>query len=201
MTSEQTGNFTDPAAFSSNNVASLDILSINDATLFDIEQCRTIVDSCIAELWLPTSSAANTSALHTSKRQKLRGDVEGFPFLNIRDVTKNANTTTYDFNLIGIIDQDFPQVFSYSEGDFYNWHIDLSVAAPSRKLTFIINLSDPAECEGGELEFLNVDTSQSNTSAQGHCLVFPSYTPYRITPVSKGHKHVIIGHVHGAVFK
>lgn len=182
------------------NTASLEIVSISKSELFNSDQCQEILDSCIEELWL-RSTVIGSSELHSSRRQKLRGDVQGFPFLNIRDVTKAANATIYDFNLIGIIDQDYPQVFKYSEGDFYNWHIDLNPIAPSRKLTFIINLSGNNACDGGNIEFLNTDTSGVNVSEHGDCLIFPSFTPYRITPVTKGTKYIIIGHVHGNIFK
>lgn len=197
--SEGTENFTD-AAESIQKTASLEITSINKTELFTKDQCKEILDSCIEELWLPLSVAGQEN-FHSARRQKLRGDIQGFPFLDIRTVTKGANDNIYDFNLLGIIDQDFPQVFKYSENCFYNWHSDLNVIAPSRKLTFIINLNDPSEYEGGDIEFLNVDTSTANISEQGFCLVFPSYTTYRITPVTKGSKNVIIGHVHGAIFK
>jgi len=189
-------SFTDP----SENTASLEIVSINKSELFDNNQCQEILNSCIEELWLK-STVVGSSELHSSRRQKLRGDVQAFPFLNIRDVTKLANTKIYDFNLLGIIDQDYPQIFKYSEGDFYNWHIDLNPLAPSRKLTFIINLSTNDSYEGGNIEFLNTDTGGVDVSEQGSCLIFPSYTPYRITPVTKGIKYIIIGHVHGNIFK
>lgn len=189
-------SFTDP----SENTASLEIVSINKSELFDNNQCQEILNSCIEELWLK-STVVGSSELHSSRRQKLRGDVQAFPFLNIRDVTKLANTKIYDFNLLGIIDQDYPQIFKYNEGDFYNWHIDLNPLAPSRKLTFIINLSTSDSYEGGNIEFLNTDTSGVDVSEQGSCLIFPSFTPYRITPVTKGVKYIIIGHVHGNIFK
>jgi PKHD-type hydroxylase len=184
----------------SENKASLEIVSINKSELFNNNQCQEILDSCIEELWLKATVVGSTE-LHASRRQKLRGDVQAFPFIEIRDVTKLANTKIYDFNLLGIIDQDYPQVFKYSEGDFYNWHIDLNPFAPSRKLTFVINLSSDDSCEGGNLEFLNTDTSSVNVSEQGSCLIFPAFTPYRITPVTKGTKYFIIGHVHGTIFK
>lgn len=184
----------------SENTASLEIVSISKSELFNSDQCKEILDSCIEELWL-RSTVVGSSELHSSRRQKLRGDVQAFPFLNIRDVTKAANSAVYNFDLLGIIDQDYPQVFKYSEEDFYNWHIDLNPLAPSRKLTFIINLTDSDSYEGGNIEFLNTDTSSVNISEHGSCLVFPSFTPYRITPVTKGTKYIIIGHVHGTIFK
>ena len=193
-------NFTDAAASDSITAASLEIVSINKSSLFTAQDCRDILLTCVEELWLPTT-VIGSKKIHVGKRQKLRGDTAGFPFLNIRDVTKAANTNIYDFSLLGIIDQDFPQVFKYSEGDFYDMHIDINSMAVSRKITFLINLSDSAEYEGGKIEFLNIDVDPQVINEQGSCLIFPSFVPYRITPVTKGTMHLLVGHVHGALFK
>ena len=193
-------SFTDAATFASPKMASLDIVSINKSDLFTTEECESVLTSCIDELWLP-STVVGTQDFHQSRRQKLRGDVVGFPFLNIREVTKNANSTIFDFNLLGIIDQDYPQVFKYSETDFYKMHIELTPMAPSRKITFIINLSDPSSYDGGDIEFLNISADPELLRERGSCLVFPSYLPYCIHPVTRGSKHIIVGHVHGAMFK
>ena len=80
-------------------------------------------------------------------------------------------------------------------------HIDINSMAVSRKITFLINLSDPSEYEGGQIEFLNVDIDPQIISEQGSCLIFPSFMPYSISPVSRGTKHILVGHVHGALFK
>lgn len=196
---EQTDSFTELAEFT-NKTASLDIVSINKSSLFSKEECQQILNSSIEELWLP-ARVIGDGKLHVGRRQKVRGDVTGFPFMNIRSVTKKANDEIYDFNLLGIIDQDFPQVFKYSEKEYYDWHFDLNIMMPSRKITFIINLTDPAEYQGGAIEFLNIDTADSNIDEQGSCLIFPSYIPYRINPIKKGIKHILVGHIHGALFK
>lgn len=193
-------SFTDAASALTTKIASLEITSINKSELFSKDQCEAVLKNCIEELWLP-SKVVGSVDLHKSSRQKLRGNVEGFPFMEIRDVTKNANDSIYDFNLLGIIDQDYPQVFKYNEKDYYNWHIEITPVAPSRKLTFVINLTDTSEYEGGEIEFLNIDTTNANINEQGSCLIFPSFVPYKINPVTKGTAHFIIGHVHGALFR
>lgn len=193
-------NFTDAAIDAAKKTASLEIMSINKSDLFSTEDCKDILSTCVEELWLQ-STVIGDSNLHQSKRQKLRGDTAGFPFLNIREVTKGANDEIYDFSLLGIIDQDFPQVFKYSEGDYYKMHLELNPMAPSRKITFIINLNDPNEYEGGDIEFLNINADSSLLKEQGSCLIFPSYIPYSITPITKGNKYVLVGHIHGALFK
>lgn len=193
--------FTQPeTASSSMKLASLEILSLNKASLFTSEECDLIVENCLDDLWLPARVVGNES-LHKANRQKLRGEPDGFPFDNIRTITKQANDEIYDFRLLGIIDQDFPQVYRYSEGESYNWHLDLSPMATTRKISFIVNLSDPESYEGGDIEFLNTDTSQAGLRDQGAILIFPSFLPYRITEVTKGHKHLISGCIHGAVFR
>ena len=79
--------------------------------------------------------------------------------------------------------------------------MELNPVAPSRKISFIINLSDPAEYEGGDISFLNIDSEPSVLNVQGSCIIFPSYMPYSISPVTTGTKKIIVGHVHGAIFK
>jgi PKHD-type hydroxylase len=199
-TTDSDSNFTNPSFMQTSKMASLDILSINKSELFSSEESTQILQSCIEELWLPVSVIGNEK-LHSGKRQRLRGAIEGFPFEPIRVLTKMANDEIYDFKLLGIIDQDFPQVFKYVEHDFYDWHIELNPMAPSRKITFIINLSNKLDYDGGDIEFLNSDTSTDELSKQGSCLIFPSFMPYKITPVTRGAKHIIVGHIHGAVFR
>ena len=194
-------NFTQAETSSTSmKLATLDLLSLNQANLFSKDECNLIIGSLLDDLWLP-SRVVGEETLHKSKRQKLRGEPDGFPFNNIRTVTKQANDEIYDFKLLGIIDQDFPQVYRYEQGDYYNLHIDISPMATTRKITFIINLSDPTEYEGGEIKFLNTDTSAANLNEQGSILIFPSFLPYEITEVTKGQKDIIIGCIHGAVFR
>jgi PKHD-type hydroxylase len=194
-------NFTQAQSSSTSmKLATLDILSLNKASLFSADECDLIIKSCLEDLWLP-SRVVGEDSLHKSKRQKLRGEPDGFPFDNIRTVTKQANDEIYDFRLLGIIDQDFPQIFRYETGDYYDLHIDLSPMATTRKISFIVNLSDPTTYEGGNIEFLNTDTSDANLNEQGSILIFPSFLPYKISEVTKGHKDIIVGCIHGAVFR
>jgi predicted 2-oxoglutarate/Fe(II)-dependent dioxygenase YbiX len=200
LTLENTASFTDIDPINKEQSASLELLSINVTSLFDTNQCTEILNNCIQELWIPVKNIGNEK-LHSARRQKLRGDIHGFPFLDIRKVTKDANDRIYDFSLLGIIDQDFPQIFHYSEKNYYNWHIDLNIMASSRKISFIINLSDPKDYQGGDIEFLNTKMESEHTKQQGSCIIFPSFLPYRINPVKSGSKYVIVGHVHGALFR
>lgn len=53
-TFEQNSGFTDAAVqeTTSTKLASLDILSVNVAELFNDEDCKTILDGCLEDLWI-----------------------------------------------------------------------------------------------------------------------------------------------------
>jgi|TARA_B110000240_G_C13503488_1_gene454960 PKHD-type hydroxylase len=206
MNTENSGSFTNPAIERTepdtpvNTQPTLQVTSINHSDLFTEEDCVTINENTIDELWMPIKVIGDEE-LHKGFRQKLRGDVGAFPFDKIREITKAANDQIYNFDLLGIIDQDFPQVYKYTEDCYYNYHIDINLLAPTRKMTWIVNLSDETDYEGGDITFMNTDTSAVTTKRKGSILIFPSFIPFQINKITKGEKKLIIGHVHGAVFR
>lgn len=204
MNNSTTSNFTDLEDVEDETtvleIASKEILSITMAELFSIEECEKINSTVIDELWMKTRVVGELD-LHQATRQKLRGETTSFPFEQIRDLTKEANSKIFDFSLLGIIDQDYPQIFKYEKGDYYKFHVEINPLSITRKLSFIINLSNSSEYTGGEIDFLNTSLENTISSTQGSILVFPSFLPYQITPVLSGTKKIIIGHIHGPEFK
>lgn len=197
---EESTSFTsDVNVNSSTAIASGEILNISSAQIFTEEQCKNILDTCIEELWMPCRIVGDTK-LHKSKRQKLKGEVNAFPFEDIKDITKKANEEIYDFKLLGIIDQDYPQVFKYDQDDYYNMHVDINPLAITRKLTFIICLDKLSDRKGGKVEFLNT-VLEDNLQEQGNIIMFPSFLPWQISKVTNGSARFIVGHVHGALFR
>lgn len=199
-TFEENTSFTEDCDVNSvTTIASGEILNISSADIFTAEQCQQILDTCIEELWMPCRVVGDDN-LHKGHRQKLKGNPDGFPFLDIKDITKNANVQIYDFNLLGIIDQDYPQVFQYKKDDYYDLHVDMNPLSITRKMTFIIALDEIKDRTGGVIEFLNtkLDTKLQD---KGSILIFPSFLPWKITKVESGTVRFIIGHVHGSLFK
>lgn len=181
-------------------LATKEILSITMAELFNHEECNKIIDSLVDELWMSIKVVGDKN-LHKGSRQKLRGDVSTFPFDPIRAITKEANSKVFDFSLLGIIDQDYPQVFRYEHGDYHDFHVEINPLAPTRKISFILNLSADNEYTGGEIEFLNTTITNSIATKKGTICIFPSFLPYRINKVITGKKDIVIGHIHGPLFR
>jgi len=98
----------------------------------------------------------------------------------------------------------------YREGDhFSGWHIDIgSERASMRKISVSIELNDPSEYEGGSLQVFpeEVDYSESGafgdlTRKRGTAVFFPSFRSHRVTPVTRGVRHVMVNWISGPPFR
>ena len=60
-----------------------------------------------------------------------------------------------------------------------------------RKISMIVQLTDPSEYEGGDFEFFNLVNfpDKEIIRKQGTILFFPSFLDHQATPVTKGKRH------------
>ena len=115
-----------------------------------------------------------------------------------------ANEAIWRFALTGFdLENDPPNFISYSAGSHYDWHLDFGLSFTTRKLSFIIPLSQPDEYEGGEFEMFPPfeEERQEKIKQVGNLILFPSYVPHRITKVTKGQRVSLVGWVHGPSFR
>ncbi len=104
----------------------------------------------------------------------------------------------YKFDLRGFY-EGF-QVASYEPGGHYDWHMDVGKASSSaRKLSMSVQLSDPADYDGGELEFKATD--ELGPRDQGYLIVFPSFLLHRVRPVTRGKRMSMVSWISGPPFK
>ena len=88
------------------------------------------------------------------------------------------------------------QIARYSPGEFYHWHADLGADDASlRKLTLVVQLTDPADYEGGAVEFF--PTPINVPRERGAVIVFPSYVLHRVVPVTRGVRHSLAAWIAG----
>jgi len=104
------------------------------------------------------------------------------------------------------------QFTKYKPKQYYGWHKDSwekpygldankNWQGKMRKLSVIVNLTDPKEYTGGELEFdfrngteLNKKTTKicKEIKPQGSVIVFPSFLWHRVKPVKTGTRYSIV---------
>lgn len=111
----------------------------------------------------------------------------------------NKVNASFGFELLGLIDS--PQYTVYGAGQHFDWHIDVGPGGASvRKLSITVLLTDGAEYEGGDLEFLGV-IEQERPRTVGTAIIFPSFLAHRVTPVESGIRRSLVAWACGPSFR
>lgn len=136
--------------------------------------------------------------------QRLPLGKNAYPLDQINFGLCQVNSDGWRFELAGIPADDMPLLVRQkkSKDPVQDWQVDLGDAfTASRKLCFILQLSDPKTYEGGDIVLHNVPRNEDGYRAQGTLIVFPAYWLHKVSNVTKGTRHSIMGWVHGNSFK
>jgi len=130
-----------------------------------------------------------------------------------------ANRQNFLYDIDGF-DGETMQYTSYSPGEYYGWHQDTGLGSMSvpgedaqevflmkncervRKLSFIMQLSNPDEYSGGEVQLMR-DTGKTFflPKERGTIIVFDSRTRHRAKAVKSGTRKSLVGWVSGPRWK
>jgi PKHD-type hydroxylase len=116
-------------------------------------------------------------------------------------LVEDVNKEIYHFDLTGF--GEALQFTRYeSVGDTYTWHQDLGVGASSiRKLSVVVQLSDPATYRGCDLQMFRDGEPAAVERNQGTVLIFPSWTLHRVTPLEEGVRYSLVTWIAGPPFR
>lgn len=116
----------------------------------------------------------------------------------------------YGFDLTGF-GEDLQFTLYDEPGSFYSWHQDgLDGGVATRKLSIVIQLSDPGDYSGGEIQFFDVvedyDAEELAdfthlTRQRGTAVVFPSFEYHRVLPMRSGVRYSLVSWVSGPAFR
>lgn len=170
---------------------------------FDKQTCEDILKKAQE---IPAQDAymgigANPSSNSNVRRSKIRFVNNGdWRFQKLFDdlwrTALQANADFFNFHLTKL---DFIQIAEYDSSYLgeYKEHKDVFWINDDpfyhRKLTCVIQLSDPLLYEGGNLEITDsIHTPDANElRQQGTVIFFPSFMMHRANPVTKGTRHSI----------
>ena len=138
---------------------------------------------------------------------------------------QRANRENFLYDL-RCIDGESMQYTQYGPGQFYSWHNDAGIAChykPQsvgnrqdglandfvnenielvRKLSFVLQLSDPDDYEGGNLQLMDEGgKSYIAPRKRGTVILFDSRTQHRVLPVKSGLRKSIVGWTVGPRWK
>jgi len=128
-------------------------------------------------------------------------------FAKVSHIIQEVNEHVYKFDLYGLV-EDFQFTAYENIDDHYEWHIDSGSLQTTRKLSVTIQLSDPKDYEGCELEFAHEDASdqapplpENIKRGQGSITIFPSFLAHRVTNLTSGKRYCLVIWCSGKPFK
>lgn len=121
-------------------------------------------------------------------------------YSKIETMVMEANQV-WNFDLYSI--KDSIQYTEYYEGGgHYDWHMDIGpFPINNRKISITIQLSDPDDYIGGDLEIWTGNGLQTCARQKGAALLFPSYMLHRVTPVTSGTRKSLVLWVGGSPYR
>lgn len=170
-----------------------------DNKAFSPKECKKILN---IGLRLPVENAKMGATGNTfvtdyrkSKIRFIQKEDQNFDFLFDRmwKLALQANEYWFDFHITKISYIQLAEYDSDYQGE-YKRHHDVfwmnNDARYHRKLTAVVQLSDPTTYEGGDLElFSDVRIPNGVIKPQGTTVFFPSFIEHQAHPVTKGTRY------------
>lgn len=173
------------------------IPTANFTPLLTPEQCVTVINLKSASV----EAKVGTGDIVTDIRKTIihpipQTDKSQWLYELIADRVGRVNMTEFNFNVAGIFTD--LQLLEYGVGGHYDWHIDTGPGESAfRKLSIIIQLSDPEDYEGGEVLFKAGNKEHELPKDQGQIAVFPSYILHKVNPITKGTRYALVAWAQG----
>lgn len=121
-------------------------------------------------------------------------------FKKLADVVSKMNAEHFRFELTGFGEPLQLTHYDQSENGMYGWHQDYG-GGVSRKVSMTLQLTDPAEYEGGNLQMMTTGEPVNVRKQRGLIAIFPSYVLHQVTPVTQGSRQSLVAWVSGPAFK
>jgi PKHD-type hydroxylase len=171
---------------------------------FTPEECQKIIDYA-EQFEKIDAGVSNANKLNAEIRESKLVWITPEPEINwvyqrLSDIITKLNTDYFGFDLFG-----FTEGFQFTEynapSGHYGKHVDSMFNGTVRKLSFVLQLSNPKDYEGGELRLHLGDAPNVMKKEQGTIVVFPSPTLHEVTPITKGRRYSLVGWITGKPFK
>jgi len=171
---------------------------------FTPEECQQIIDYA-NKFEKINAGISNQNELNSKIRQSkivwISPDKEiNWVYRRLTDIIMKLNADYFNFDLFGFI-EGFQFTEYNAPSGHYGKHIDIMFNGSVRKLSFVLQLSNPKDYKGGELKMHLNDTPDIMKKEQGTLIAFPSYTLHNVDAVTKGTRYSLVGWITGKPFK
>lgn len=174
--------------------------------VFTAEECDKLIELANAKGWERAKIA--DGELDTKRRSEvcwLEWTPEHewlFSRLAVLSAEMNAQFWGYELAAFG----EPLQITKYdsAERGHYSWHQDIGGGSMSiRKLSFVVQLTDPEKYTGGELELFmaKIEKNLTPPKKRGSVIWFPAFEPHRVSPLKSGVRNSLVGWISGHPFR
>lgn len=114
-----------------------------------------------------------------------------------------ANRESFGFDLTDFGESAQVARYGAERQGHFDWHCDIGAGnwAARRKLTVVVQLSDPQDHDGGALELRPDSNTVTAPRQRGLATLFPSFVLHRVTPVTAGTRWSLTLWSHGPAFR
>lgn len=173
---------------------------------FTPEECARII-ALAQDAPMSDAGLVRNETDHKVRRSELAwlDEREGADWVmdRILALVARVNREVFDFALTEFAES--PQVARYGADrhGHFGWHSDIGAGAVAsrRKLTMVVQLSDPSDYQGGVLELMPDANIRTAEPARGAATFFPSFVLHRVTPVTAGERWSLTIWAHGPAFR
>lgn len=121
-------------------------------------------------------------------------------FEKLSEVAAKLNAEHFRFNLMGFGEALQLTSYGQEENGMYGWHQDYG-GGISRKLSLVLQLTDPSRYEGGNLQVMTTGQPANVRKQRGLVAAFPSYVLHQVTPVTQGSRQSLVAWISGPAFQ
>lgn len=166
-----------------------------------LNHIRTLGDALPLTPSTITGDVTNEVIRHSETGWMEHNPDTAFIYDNLAYIARQLNGQFFDFDLFGFVEHLQYTVYR-EDGGHYDWHLDrgAGTSAP-RKLSLVLQLSDPSEYEGGDLQLHTSSEPTTVVKQKGLVAAFPSFVLHRVTPVTAGTRRSLVVWLSGPRFR
>lgn len=183
--------------------------------VFTSEECNHIIETVKQEkpTWAKTGASPDLEKTFEHRRSKVFWIEHCHPKLGYLhkkywEVVTAMNNLYFQAHLTHLPPLQFTQYSEQYQGEYklhmdLNWLVQTNISSSpnhQRKISAIVQLSDPKDYIGGDFQFgddVQEKPDYNLIRQQGIMLSFPSFLHHGVTPVTKGKRYSLVGWFEG----
>lgn len=183
--------------------------------MFTPEELDKVIEVCEKELLKTGAPDLTDLEWSTLSRKTFSGFVSKnietkFIFDRFAEYAKLINETHFQLDITALIPKGFLFTKYTTPGDHLGWHTDkkehsryVGSGMPNtiRKMSIALQLSDPVEYEGCDMEVIADQGLKEIPKKKGSFYCIPGYIQHQVTPLISGKRIVLIAWYVGPKFK